>query len=134
MDYLHGPRAFPRIGSTRCSSRPAVPTAVVELHTREEEVVVLHVQSDYLASGSKKNPECVAVITTGRREIVRATRPQGVSSTGQNGWNTVNFFHGIGVGPFIFLVQAEILVQIRKLTRGDLASVYRWSARPTEPL
>ncbi|MFC9858504.1 MULTISPECIES: hypothetical protein [unclassified Streptomyces] len=32
-----------------------------------------------------------------------------------------NFLHGAGVGPFIFLVQAEILAGIRMLTRGDLA-------------
>lgn len=29
--------------------------------------------------------------------------------------------HGASVGPFIFLVQAEILAAIRMLTRGDLA-------------
>ncbi|SEQ68668.1 adenosylhomocysteinase [Streptomyces sp. yr375] len=38
-----------------------------------------------------------------------------------NGGNAVNFIHGAGVGPFIFLVQAEILAAIRMLTRGDLA-------------
>ncbi|MEV7089778.1 adenosylhomocysteinase [Streptomyces sp. NPDC093085] len=37
-----------------------------------------------------------------------------------NGGNAVNFLHGAGVGPFIFLVQAEILAGIRMLTRGDL--------------
>ncbi|GAA3826730.1 adenosylhomocysteinase [Sphaerisporangium flaviroseum] len=39
-----------------------------------------------------------------------------------NGGNAVNFLHGASVGPFIFLVQAEILAGIRMLTRGDLAS------------
>jgi adenosylhomocysteinase len=38
-----------------------------------------------------------------------------------NGGNAVNFLHGASVGPFIFLVQAEILATIRMLTRGDLA-------------
>lgn len=37
-----------------------------------------------------------------------------------NGGNAVNFIHGASVGPFIFLVQAEILAAIRMLTRGDL--------------
>jgi adenosylhomocysteinase len=38
-----------------------------------------------------------------------------------NGGNAVNFLHGASVGPFIFLVQAEILASIRMLTRGDRA-------------
>ncbi|MGY4972844.1 adenosylhomocysteinase [Streptomyces nigrescens] len=38
-----------------------------------------------------------------------------------NGGNAVNFLHGASVGPFIFLVQAEILAGIRLLTRTDLA-------------
>ncbi|TFI22198.1 adenosylhomocysteinase [Streptomyces sp. 4R-3d] len=37
-----------------------------------------------------------------------------------NGGNAVNFLHGASVGPFIFLIQAEILAGIRMLTRGDL--------------
>jgi adenosylhomocysteinase len=37
-----------------------------------------------------------------------------------NGGNAVNFLHGASVGPFIFLVQAEILASIRMLTRGGL--------------
>ncbi|WP_405634449.1 adenosylhomocysteinase [Streptomyces sp. NBC_00056] len=37
-----------------------------------------------------------------------------------NGGNAVNFLHGASVGPFIFLVQAEILAAIRMLTRDDL--------------
>ncbi|MFB7501457.1 adenosylhomocysteinase [Streptomyces sp. NPDC056161] len=38
-----------------------------------------------------------------------------------NDGNAVNFIHGASVGPFIFLVQAEILASIRMLTREDLA-------------
>lgn len=38
-----------------------------------------------------------------------------------NGGNAVNFIHGASVGPFIFLVQAELLAAIRMLTREDLA-------------
>lgn len=37
-----------------------------------------------------------------------------------NGGNAVNFLHGASVGPFIFLVQAEILAAIRMLARADL--------------
>ncbi|MER8056965.1 MULTISPECIES: adenosylhomocysteinase [unclassified Streptomyces] len=37
-----------------------------------------------------------------------------------NSGNAVNFLHGASVGPFIHLVQAEILAGIRVLTRGDL--------------
>ncbi|MEW1998069.1 adenosylhomocysteinase [Streptomyces coelicoflavus] len=37
-----------------------------------------------------------------------------------NGGNAVNFIHGASVGPFIFLIQAEILAAIRMLTRGGL--------------
>ncbi|MFI7009951.1 adenosylhomocysteinase [Streptomyces sp. NPDC050145] len=39
-----------------------------------------------------------------------------------NGGNAVNFLHGASVGPFIFLVQAEILAGVRMLTRGELAA------------
>jgi adenosylhomocysteinase len=38
-----------------------------------------------------------------------------------NDGNAVNFLHGASVGPFVFLVQAEILASIRMLTHGDLA-------------
>ncbi|NSC22022.1 adenosylhomocysteinase [Streptomyces albus subsp. chlorinus] len=37
-----------------------------------------------------------------------------------NGGNAVNFVHGAGVGPFIFLVQAEILAASAMLARGGL--------------
>lgn len=37
-----------------------------------------------------------------------------------NSGNAVNFLHGASVGPFIFLVQAEILAAISMLTGNDL--------------
>ncbi|MDT9688809.1 adenosylhomocysteinase [Streptomyces sp. P9(2023)] len=37
-----------------------------------------------------------------------------------NGGNAVNFLHGASVGPFIFLVQAEILAASAALARGEL--------------
>ncbi|MGI5230038.1 NAD-binding protein [Actinoallomurus sp. CA-142502] len=37
-----------------------------------------------------------------------------------NGGNAVNFLHGASVGPFIFLVQAEILAASAMLARGEL--------------
>ncbi|WP_026085623.1 adenosylhomocysteinase [Streptomyces viridosporus] len=37
-----------------------------------------------------------------------------------NGGNAVNFLHGASVGPFIFLVQAEILAASAALARGGL--------------
>lgn len=37
-----------------------------------------------------------------------------------NNGNAVNFVHGAGVGPFIFLVQAEILAAVRFLARGGV--------------
>ncbi|MFF4233551.1 adenosylhomocysteinase [Streptomyces sp. NPDC001820] len=37
-----------------------------------------------------------------------------------NGGNAVNFLHGASVGPFIFLVQAEILAASTALARGGL--------------
>lgn len=47
-----------------------------------------------------------------------------------NEGNAVNFVHGACVGPFIFLVQAEILAGIRMLTLGDLGpGMHEVSAR-----
>ncbi|MEU4969920.1 adenosylhomocysteinase [Streptomyces smyrnaeus] len=37
-----------------------------------------------------------------------------------NGGNAVNFLHGASVGPFIFLVQAEIMTASTVLARGEL--------------
>lgn len=39
-----------------------------------------------------------------------------------NRGNAVNFLHGASVGPFIFLVQAEILAGIQMLARGGLGN------------
>lgn len=39
-----------------------------------------------------------------------------------NQGNAVNFLHGASVGPFVFLVQAEILAGVRMLARDDLPS------------
>lgn len=39
-----------------------------------------------------------------------------------NGGNAVNFLHGASVGPFIFLIQAEILASIRMLAHGALGN------------
>jgi adenosylhomocysteinase len=36
-----------------------------------------------------------------------------------NNGNAVNFLHGASVGPFIFLVQAEILAAVNILTRDN---------------
>ncbi|MEU8270399.1 adenosylhomocysteinase [Sphaerisporangium sp. NPDC049002] len=38
-----------------------------------------------------------------------------------NEGNAVNFLHGASVGPFIYLVQAEIVAGMHMLSRGDLA-------------
>ncbi|MFE1876672.1 hypothetical protein ACFW9N_38405 [Streptomyces sp. NPDC059496] len=35
-------------------------------------------------------------------------------------YNAVNFLHGASVGPFIYLVQAELIAAVRILARGDL--------------
>lgn len=47
------------------------------------------------------------------------------TTTGQyfyllNGGNAVNFLHGASVGPFIFLVQAEIIAGIRMIGTGEI--------------
>ncbi|MDJ1133939.1 adenosylhomocysteinase [Streptomyces iconiensis] len=48
-----------------------------------------------------------------------------------NGGDAVNFLHGASVGPFIFLVQAEILTGITMLARGDLEAGMH-EANPTD--
>jgi adenosylhomocysteinase len=40
------------------------------------------------------------------------------------GGNAVNFLHGASVGTFIFLVQAEILAALSRLTAGDIEPGY----------
>ncbi|MER8071979.1 NAD(P)-binding domain-containing protein [Streptomyces sp. NPDC094034] len=86
---------------------------------------------------SLRNGAYVATVTSSEDEVdlaalprVYQRSPQGdhvtrYSTTGHyfyllNGGNAVNFLHGASVGPFIFLVQAEILAGIQLLTRGDL--------------
>lgn len=54
---------------------------------------------------------------------IRAARPDGAPIyviLGQPEGNAVNFLHGASVGPFIFLVQAEILAGVRLLVRGQV--------------
>jgi len=84
-----------------------------------------------------RNGAYVATVTSSEDELELAGLPEvyhraqageGVTryqTTGHyfyllNGGNAVNFLHGASVGPFIFLVQAEILAGIRMLTRVDL--------------
>lgn len=56
------------------------------------------------------------------RAAVRAFRHAPAARTPRlRGGNAVNFLHGASVGPFIFLVQAEILAALHMLTRGNLA-------------
>ncbi|MBT2413894.1 adenosylhomocysteinase [Streptomyces sp. ISL-12] len=84
-----------------------------------------------------RNGAYVATVTSSEDELdlaalprVYQRAPQGehvtrYSTTGHyfyllNGGNAVNFLHGAHVGPFIFLVQSEILAGIRMLSRGGL--------------
>jgi adenosylhomocysteinase len=55
-----------------------------------------------------------------------------------NDGNAVNFLHGAAVGPFIFLVQAEILTALVHLSGGswkpgyhELAESDRWKIAQT---
>jgi hypothetical protein len=54
------------------------------------------------------------------RRLATALRSLARSSGLANGGNAVNFLHGTSVGPFIHLVQAEILAGIRLLASGEL--------------
>ncbi|MCZ4122856.1 adenosylhomocysteinase [Streptomyces sp. H39-S7] len=84
-----------------------------------------------------KNGAYVATVTSSEDELGLDGLPDGYvrngsgdsvtrySTTGHyfyllNNGNAVNFLHGASVGPFIFLVQAEILAGVRMLARGDL--------------
>ncbi|MFF2850211.1 adenosylhomocysteinase [Streptomyces sp. NPDC058001] len=84
-----------------------------------------------------KNGAYVATVTSSEDELELAGLPDGYSkssagehvtrysTTGHyfyllNGGNAVNFLHGASVGPFIFLVQAEIIAGVRVLARGGL--------------
>lgn len=85
-----------------------------------------------------RNGAYVATVTSSEDELELDGLPDGYtrSNTGEhvtryqttghyfyllNHGNAVNFLHGASVGPFIFLVQAEILAGVRLLARGDLA-------------
>jgi adenosylhomocysteinase len=85
-----------------------------------------------------RNGAYVATVTSSEDELELDGLPDGYSRTGAgehvtryqttghyfyllNNGNAVNFLHGASVGPFIFLVQAEILAGIRLLADGRLA-------------
>jgi adenosylhomocysteinase len=87
--------------------------------------------------GRLRNGTYVATVTSSEDELElaglpdvyeRATIGENVTrymTTGHyfyllNGGNAVNFLHGASVGPFIFLVQAEILAACAALARGGL--------------
>lgn len=84
-----------------------------------------------------KNGSYVATVTSSEDELELSGLPNGYtrSSSGEhvtryqttghyfyllNHGNAVNFLHGASVGPFIFLVQGEILAGVRLLAQGDL--------------
>lgn len=84
-----------------------------------------------------RNGAYVATVTSSEDELELAALPEvysrmqcgaGVTryqTTGHyfyllNDGNAVNFLHGAAVGPFIFLVQAEILAAAGRLAAGDL--------------
>ncbi|MET9602462.1 adenosylhomocysteinase [Streptomyces sp. NPDC006459] len=89
-----------------------------------------------------KNGAYVATVTSSEDELELSSLPSGYvrdsagehvsrySTTGHyfyllNGGEAVNFIHGASVGPFIFLVQAEILAGAAMLARGGLdAAMY----------
>ena len=87
--------------------------------------------------GTLRNGAYIATVTSSEDELdlagltgvyIRTTVGEHVTryqTTGSyfyllNGGNAVNFLHGTSVGPFIFLVQAEILAGMRMPARGDL--------------
>ncbi|AJP03446.1 adenosylhomocysteinase [Streptomyces cyaneogriseus subsp. noncyanogenus] len=84
-----------------------------------------------------RNGAYVATVTSSEDELELEGLPDGYtrnsagehvtrySTTGHyfyllNGGEAVNFIHGASVGPFIFLVQAEIIAAVRALVRGGL--------------
>ncbi|MVO89081.1 adenosylhomocysteinase [Streptomyces sp. p1417] len=84
-----------------------------------------------------KNGAYVATVTSSEDELELDGLPAGYvrdsagenvtryTTTGHyfyllNGGNAVNFLHGASVGPFIFLVQAEIIAGAAMLARGGL--------------
>ncbi|MEV0318863.1 adenosylhomocysteinase [Streptomyces sp. NPDC050658] len=87
--------------------------------------------------GRLRNGAYVATVTSSEDELELASLPDVYerATTGENvtrylttghyfyllnGGNAVNFLHGASVGPFIFLVQAEILAACAALARGGL--------------
>ncbi|MGH4031079.1 adenosylhomocysteinase [Actinomycetota bacterium Odt1-20B] len=84
-----------------------------------------------------KNGAYVATVTSSEDELELEGLPAGYTRDGAgenvtrytatghyfyllNGGNAVNFLHGASVGPFIFLVQSEILAGAAMLARGAL--------------
>lgn len=84
-----------------------------------------------------KNGAYVATVTSSEDELELSGLPNGYAKRGAadhitryettghyfyllNGGEAVNFLHGASVGPFVFLVQAEIIAGVRALARGDL--------------
>ncbi|MEX2983733.1 adenosylhomocysteinase [Streptomyces sp. C36] len=84
-----------------------------------------------------RNGAYVATVTSSEDELELDGLPDGYSRTSSgenvtrysttghyfyllNDGNAVNFIHGASVGPFIFLVQAEILAGVRQLAREGL--------------
>ncbi|AXI77935.1 adenosylhomocysteinase [Peterkaempfera bronchialis] len=85
-----------------------------------------------------RNGAYVATVTSSEDELELAGLPEGYrrSSFGDhvtryetsghyfyllNGGEAVNFLHGASVGPFIFLVQGEIIAATRAIARGELS-------------
>ncbi|UED83277.1 adenosylhomocysteinase [Streptomyces profundus] len=85
-----------------------------------------------------RNSAYVATVTSSEDELELSGLPAGYSrsavgehitryeTTGHyfyllNGGEAVNFLHGASVGPFIFLVQAEIIAAARTFTRAELS-------------
>lgn len=65
-------------------------------------------------------PPCYETSGAGEH-ITRYRSPGGHLFYLLNDGNAVNFIHGASVGPFIYLVQGELLAGVRMLARGDLS-------------
>ncbi|MFJ6216751.1 adenosylhomocysteinase [Streptomyces sp. NPDC092296] len=85
-----------------------------------------------------RNGAYVATVTSSEDELELSSLPEGYrrSNFGDhvtryetsghyfyllNGGEAVNFLHGASVGPFIFLVQGEIIAATRAIARGELS-------------
>ncbi|PSK58016.1 Adenosylhomocysteinase [Streptomyces sp. 111WW2] len=64
-------------------------------------------------------PACYETSSAGEH-ITRYRSPGGHLFYLLNDGDAVNFLHGASVGPFIYLVQGELLAGVRMLARGDL--------------